>query len=184
MYDRDYARRKHEWKTCLKKRHKIARKIFAENYLHFNWKRVVSTDEIFMCKAERQGMLKAWQLSDEKYEKGVREFKTDNFATEMIWSSFVYERKKSIYFEYEKTQKKKKRLQHLLDLKNQNKQLAHYLIFASLLALRELKAEEKEKKKSDLVSQLSVNLRNNIKTRSDQTKKHDVDVASVHLELA
>jgi len=58
------------------------------------------------------------------------------------------------------------------------------LIFASLLALRELKAEEKEKKKSDLVSQLSVNLRNNIKTRSDQTKKHDVDVASVHLELA
>ncbi len=66
-----------------------------------------------------------------------------------------------------KTQKKKKRLQHLLDLENQNEQLAHYLIFASLVALRELKAEEKEKKKSDLVSQLSVNLRNNIKTRSD-----------------
>lgn len=93
----------------------------------------------------------------------------------MIWDSFVYERKKFIYFEYKETQKKKRRLQHLLDLENQNEQLAHYLIFASLLALRELKAEEKEKKKSDLVSQLSVNLRNNIKTRSDRTKEHDVD---------
>jgi len=66
-------------------------------------------------------------------------------------------------------------LQHLLDLENQKKQLAHYLIFASLLALRELKAEEKGKKKPDFVSQLSVNLRNNIKTRSDRTKEHDVD---------
>ncbi len=105
----------------------------------------------------------------------MRKFKTDNFVTDMIWDSFVYERKKSIYFEYEETQKKKRRLQHLLDLENQNEQLTHYLIFASLLALQELKAEEKEKKKSDFVSQLSVNLRNNIKTRSDWTKEHNVD---------
>jgi len=49
------------------------------------------------------------------------------------------------------------------------------LTFASLLALQELKAEEKEKKKSDFVSQLSVNLHNNIKTRSDRTKEHDVN---------
>ncbi len=120
-------------------------------------------------------MLKAWQLSDEKYNKDVKEFKTDNFITDMIWDSFIYERKKSIYFEYEETQKKKRRLQHLLNLENQNEQLIHYLIFASLLALQELKAEEKEKKKSDLVSQLSVNLCNNIKTRSNQTKEHDVN---------
>ncbi len=128
-----------------------------------------------MREAERRDMLRAWQLSDEKYDKDVRKFKTSNFVTEMIWDSFVYERKRSIYFEYEETQKKKRRLQHLLDLENQKKQLAHYLIFASLLALRELKAEEKGKKKPDFVSQLSVNLRNNIKTRSDRTKEHDVD---------
>ncbi len=38
-----------------------------------------------------------------------------------------------------------------------------------------MKAEDKEKKKPDLVPQLSVNLRNNIKRRSDRTKEHDVD---------
>jgi len=105
----------------------------------------------------------------------VRKFKTDNFITDMIWDSFIYERKRFIYFEYEEIQKKKRRLQHLLNLENQNEQFAHYLIFASLLTLWELKVEEKEKKKSDFISQLSVNLRNNIKTRNDWTKKHDVD---------
>ncbi len=83
--------------------------------------------------------------------------------------------KTRIITECEKTLKKKKRLQHLLDLENQNEQLTHYLIFASLLALREMKAEDKEKKKPDLVPQLSVNLRNNIKRRSDWTKEHDID---------
>ncbi len=116
MYDRGYARRKHEWKTHLEKRHKIARKAFAENYLQFDWKRVVPINEISMYEAERRDMLRAWQLSDEKYDKDVRKFKTDNFVTEMIWGSFVYERKRSIYFEYKETSKKKKRLQHLLVL--------------------------------------------------------------------
>lgn len=128
-----------------------------------------------MRGAERRGMLRAWQLPDEKYDKDVREFKTDNFTTDMIWGSFAYGRKEPIYFEYEETQEKKRRLQHLLDLENQDEQLAHYLAFASLLALRELKAEEKGKKKPGFVPQLSVNLRNNIKTRSDRTKEHDVD---------
>ncbi len=59
-----------------------------------------------MHEAEWQDMLRVWQLSDEKYNKDVRKFKTDNFVTEMIWDSFVYERKKSIYFEYVRNQHK------------------------------------------------------------------------------
>ncbi len=59
-----------------------------------------------MREAEWQDMLRVWQLSDEKYNKDVRKFKTDNFVTEMIWDSFVYERKKFIYFEYVRNQHK------------------------------------------------------------------------------
>lgn len=104
MYDRGYGRRLHGWKTNLEPSHKKKRLEYAHRRRQFDWKRrIISTDEASVKKAERNMKSRSWRLPGEKFEKDVIEKKgtSDEYVDGMMWGSFAWGKKGPIHFFFE-----------------------------------------------------------------------------------
>ena len=81
MYDRNYCRRKHGWKTLLDTPTRGKRFAWAKKYRQFNFRRrIVSTNEASIRKGERRGYMRTWRKVNEKYDKDVVENKQSTYS--------------------------------------------------------------------------------------------------------
>lgn len=85
MYDREYSRRKHDWKILLDTLIKEKRYSWALKYQHFDFKRrIIFTNEASIRKEERRDFLRTWSRSNEKFDNDVIQIKQSTYLNKQF----------------------------------------------------------------------------------------------------
>ena len=167
MYERFLARRKCGWKTILNDTQRSARLQFALRYQHFDWHKVLFTDEASIRGLEVRGYVRGWGLVDEKYHKDLILGKGDGYSMGMIWGAFGYGVKGPVHFYKTETEEEKKQRAHQLDVENAEE---HPNIWLAYMATEALKTNpDTGKRRGGKAAKINNFTKKKLKTRGDRS---------------